>query len=77
MKTLLATFVASLAFVGAAFAGEVEGKVQSVDATKIVLENGTELAISKGVSVDGVQAGADVKVVYDDSTKMVTEIHSM
>lgn len=77
MKTLLVTFVASLAFVGAAFAGEVEGKVQSVDATKIVLENGTELAIGEGVSVDGVQAGAEVKVVYDDSTKMVTEIHSM
>ncbi|PCI04310.1 MAG: hypothetical protein COB78_08295 [Hyphomicrobiales bacterium] len=77
MKTLLVTFVASLAFVGAAFAGEVEGKVQSVDATKIVLENGTALAIGEGVSVDGVQAGAEVKIVYDDSTKMVTEIHSM
>jgi len=77
MKTLLTTFVASLAFVGAAFAGEVEGKVQSIDATKIVLENGTELAIGEGVSVDGVQTGAKVKVVYDDGTKMVTEIHSM
>ena len=77
MKTLLAIFVASFAFVGAAFAGEIEGKVQSVDATKIVLENGTELAIGEGVSVDGVQAGAEVKIVYDDGTKMVTEIHSM
>ena len=77
MKTLLAIFVASFAFVGAAFAGEIEGKVQSVDATKIVLENGTALAIGEGVSVDGVQAGAEVKIVYDDGTKMVTEIHSM
>ncbi|MFK5980908.1 MAG: DUF1344 domain-containing protein [Rhizobiaceae bacterium] len=77
MKTLLVTFVASLAFVGAAFAGEIEGKVQSVDATRIVLENGTELAIGEGVSVDGVKTGAEVKIVYDDSTKMVTEIHSM
>lgn len=76
MKILIASLIASMAFVGAALAGEVEGTVKSVDASAktIMLDNGSEFAIGAGVSLDGVQAGTAVKIVYDDESQTATEI---
>ncbi|MBL4597608.1 MAG: DUF1344 domain-containing protein [Rhizobiaceae bacterium] len=76
MKILIASLVATMAFVGAALAGEIEGTVQSVDASgkTIMLANGSEFAIGAGVSLEGVAAGSVVKIVYDDDSRTATEI---
>ncbi|MCF6321925.1 MAG: DUF1344 domain-containing protein [Rhizobiaceae bacterium] len=79
MRMLLATLVASIAFVGAAFAGEVEGTVQSVDmgTMSVVLEDGSEYKIGEGVSLDGIAAGTAVKINFDDDTKTIVTIDKM
>jgi hypothetical protein len=52
----------------AAFAADMEGKVQSVDATErtLTLENGTKIWLSEGVAIDMIKEGADVTVSYED-----------
>ncbi|WP_394886432.1 DUF1344 domain-containing protein [Mesorhizobium sp. AaZ16] len=64
MKKILATAIASLAFIGAAYAATVEGVVQSVDpATRTVtLQDGTAVVAAEGVAIDALAAGAKVKV---------------
>ncbi|ODT06484.1 MAG: hypothetical protein ABS58_11365 [Mesorhizobium sp. SCN 65-20] len=76
MKKFLATTVASLAIVGAAYAAELEGTVHSVDpATRsITLEDGKTYVIPESISVEGLAAGAKVKVTVDDTTGAVTAI---
>ena len=79
MKTLITTLLASIAFVGVAFAGETQGTVQSVDTAsmKLVLEDGSQFAINDNVSLDDIKAGTAVKIVFDDATNTVTEIVPM
>lgn len=79
MRMLLATLVASIVLVGAAFAGETEGTVQSIDADamKIVLESGDEFAIGDGVRLDGIAAGTAVKIIFDDDSRTITAISPM
>lgn len=76
MNKFLATTAASLAFIGAAYAADVEGTVQSVDpATRsITLEDGKTYVVPASISVDGLAAGAKVKVTVDDSSGAVTAI---
>ena len=76
MKKILATLIASAAFVSAAFAGEVEGVVKSFDeATKTVtLEDAQAFVLAEGVAVEGLVAGAKVKVTFDDATKAASAI---
>ncbi|OLC12973.1 MAG: hypothetical protein AUH29_14655 [Candidatus Rokubacteria bacterium 13_1_40CM_69_27] len=51
-----------------AWAGEIEGKIQSVDTSDrtIVLDNGTTLSVAEGVSMDMLRPGTDVKVSYEE-----------
>jgi Cu/Ag efflux protein CusF len=65
---LVAVLLAVLGFAGAAWAAELEGKVQSVDADArtIVLDDGTTLAVAEGVSIEGLKEGTDVKVSYEE-----------
>lgn len=51
-----------------AWGGEMEGKIQSVDASgrTIVLDNGTSLSVAEGVSMDALREGSDVKVSYEE-----------
>jgi hypothetical protein len=51
-----------------ASAADMEGRVQSVDATErtVVLDNGAKVWFSEGVALDAVTAGADVKVSYEE-----------
>ena len=79
MKTIITALVVSFAFAGAAFAGEAQGTVQSVDTAsmKLMLENGSEYAINDSVSLEGITAGTAVRIVFDDDTKTVTEINPM
>ena len=52
----------------AGWAADMEGSVQSVDASErtVVLDNGTKVWLSDGVVVDDVKAGAEVKVSYEE-----------
>lgn len=76
MKKILATLIASAAFVSAAFAGEVEGVVKSFDeATKTVtLEDAQAFVLAEGVAVEGLVAGAKVKITFDDATKAASAV---
>jgi Protein of unknown function (DUF1344) len=76
MNKILAALVASAAFVSMAFAGEIEGVVKTFDAaTKtITLEDGSAYVLAEGVAVDGLAAGAKVKVTFDDTTKAATAV---
>ena len=76
MNKILASLVASAAFISVAFAGEIEGVVKSFDAaTKtITLEDGSAYVLAEGVAVDGLAAGAKVKVTFDDATKAATAV---
>ena len=53
---------------GAAWAGDVEGKVQSMDTNDrmVVLEDGTKLWIAEGVSIDGLKEGSKVKASFEE-----------
>lgn len=76
MKKILATVIASAAMLAAAVAAEMEGVVKAVDAAakKVVLEDGSELAVADGVVLDGIEAGAKVKITVDDASKAITAI---
>jgi Protein of unknown function (DUF1344) len=76
MNKILASLAASAAFISMAFAGEIEGVVKSFDeATKtITLEDGSAYVLAEGVAVDGLAAGAKVKVTFDDATKAATAV---
>ncbi|MBK8457293.1 MAG: DUF1344 domain-containing protein [Phyllobacteriaceae bacterium] len=76
MKKILATVIASAAMLAAAIAAEMEGVVKAVDAAarKVVLEDSSELAVADGVVLDGIEAGAKVKITVDDASKAITAI---
>jgi hypothetical protein len=61
-----------------AWAGDVAGKVQSVDTSErvIVLEDGTKLWIAEGVPLGDLKEGAKVKASYEerDGKKVATKI---
>lgn len=68
MKSLAAFGLALVLAAPAAWGQEVSGKVQKVDKDQkmVVLEDGTELWIAEGVSLDVVTEGAQVKVMYEE-----------
>lgn len=78
MKKILATAVASLAFVGAAYAATVEGVVQSVDpATRTVtLQDGQSFTAPESASIDELTAGTKIRVTVDDTTGAVTAVET-
>ena len=75
MKKILATLVASVAFAAAAFAGEAEGVVKAYDeATKTVtLEDGQAFTVAEAVVLEGVVAGAKVKVTFESKDRTLVE----
>ena len=70
MRSVLAVTVAILLVlsVAGAWAAEIQGKIQSVDTSdrSVVLDDGTKLWVAEGLSMDSLQAGADVKASYED-----------
>ena len=76
MKKFVATILASVAFMGAAFAGEVEGVVKAFDeATRtITLEDDSAYVLAEGVAVEGLEAGKSVKITFDDGTTNATAV---
>ena len=79
MTKALASLVASLAFVAFAYAGEMEGTVQSVDpaARTITLDDGTSFTAAEGINLEALIAGAQVKVIYEDGTNTATAVEAM
>ena len=62
----------------AVWAGELEGRIQSVDTSDrtIVLDDGTKLSVAEGVPIDMLREGTDVRVSYEerDGTNIVTSV---
>jgi len=54
--------------VAGAWAAEIQGKIQSVDTSdrSVVLDDGTKLWVAEGLSMDSLQAGADVNASCED-----------
>lgn len=78
MKKLIAP-VAALAFLvsaGIAYAEDASGKIASVDAQTITLEDGTAFTIGEGVMVEGLEPGTEVTVSYEeqDGQKTATSV---
>ncbi|CAG1015266.1 MAG: DUF1344 domain-containing protein [Rhizobiaceae bacterium] len=78
MKTILATAIASLAFLGAAYAATVEGVVQAVDpATRTVtLQDGNSFVVPDSLPIESIAIGAKIKVTVDDSSGAVTSVET-
>jgi len=70
--------LAALVAPSAGWAADMEGKLHSVDATErtVVLDNGTKLWLSDGMSADDLKEGAEVTVAYDerDGKNVVTSM---
>ena len=65
-----------LALSMAAWAGELEGKIQKIDPADrmFVLEDGTQVWVAEGVPMDKLKEGATVKASYEerDGKKIAT-----
>ena len=57
-----------LCFATAALAGEIEGKVKSIDPSDrtVTLEDGTRVAIPDGMALDQLREGAEVRMSYEE-----------
>lgn len=80
MKTLTGIAMALLLGLSAvtASAEQIQGTVKSVDAVErtFTLDNGTQVWVAEGVSMDALKEGASVKATYEerDNKKVVTTI---
>jgi len=80
LTLMIATAVAALVFAPVAWAGDVEGKIKSVDPTgrMLTLDDGTQLVIPSSVRVERrhLAPGADVKASFEQKgdQKIVTAI---
>lgn len=69
MKKLVSgLMLAAVLAAGTAWAGEIEGKIQSVDPGDrvFVLEDGTKLWMAEGLSMDALKEGAKVKASFEE-----------
>lgn len=80
MKKVLGIVMALLLAVtlSAAWAEEIQGKIQKVDgdARMFVLEDGTQIWVAEGVSMESLKEGAQVKASYEErgGRKVATEL---
>jgi hypothetical protein len=67
-KVLSVVALAVMLAAGAAWAAEIEGKIQTIDAgdRMFVLEDGTRLWVAEGLSMDALKEGAKVKASYEE-----------
>ncbi len=78
MRKVLVIAVALLLVLSAAgaWAGEIQGKIQNVNPADrmFVLEDGTQLWVAEGISLDTLKEGASVKATFEerDGKKVVT-----
>lgn len=79
MSRILATIAASAAFIVAAYAGEIQGSVQSVDPASrtVILQDGSSYVAAEGVVLDDIEAGTQVRLTFDDSTMTAVQIEKL
>ena len=73
--TLALLFVVA---VGGAWAGDIDGKITSVDtgARTIQLDYNTDISVAEGLPMDNLKEGANIKASYEDRAgkKVATKI---
>jgi hypothetical protein len=80
MRMVLGIALALLLGLGiaTAWAGDISGKVQSVDPSEraFVLDDGSKIWVAEGVSMDALKEGASVKASYEerDGKKVATNL---
>ena len=79
MRIVLAVVLAAaVSFAVVAWAEEVQGKVQTVNAAErmIVLEDGTQIWVAEGLPLENLKEGVTVKASYEerDGKKVATII---
>lgn len=78
MKTILGTLLMSMLIMAPAFAGEMQGKIKSIDMKKhmIMMDDGMSVMTKPSVKLDDLRAGEQVKIMTD-SDKMATSVEKM
>ena len=78
VKAMVGALALTFALTGVAAAGDVEGKIKSVDASErsFTLEDGTKVWVGDSVPMEKLKEGSDVKASYDekDGKNMATSI---
>ncbi len=79
MRRILASVtLAVLLVAGAAWAEEIQGKIQQVDTTErtFTLDDGTKIWVAEGVPMDQLKEGKNVKASYEerDGNKVATSV---
>ena len=78
-KVVIVTMALLLVFgVAGAWADQIRGKVQKIEAADrmVVLEDGTQLWLAEGLSVDTLKEGSSIKASYEerDGKKVITSV---
>lgn len=78
MKKILATALASAAFMGMAYAATMESVVQAVDPASrtVTLADGQSFVAPEGVAIESLQPGAKIMITVDDTTGAVTKVEA-
>ena len=69
MRRLIAfVLVSVLAIAPLAWAGQIEGKVKSVDQSDrtVTLEDGTRIVVPQGMDLDQLREGAEITMSYEE-----------
>ena len=68
MGTLALGLGLAASLITGAWAAEVSGKIQTVNAADraVVLDDGTKLWLAEGLQIEGLKEGARVKVSYEE-----------
>lgn len=76
MRKVLATIAATAFLAVAAYAGEVQGVVQSVDTENriITLEDGTQITADAAVDLEALASGDKVTITIDDTTTSAVNV---
>lgn len=75
MKTILATALLTMMAIAPTMAGEMQGKIKSVDMKKheITMQDGMSVMVKPTVKLDGLKAGEQVKITTGND-KMATAV---
>ncbi|MEX0956571.1 MAG: DUF1344 domain-containing protein [Rhizobiaceae bacterium] len=74
MRKILAAVTILGSFGMAAYAAEVQGSVSGVDqeTRTILLDDGTSYVAAESIDLSAIEAGATVRITYDDTTMQAT-----
>lgn len=75
-RTIGAVVLAGVLFTGVAWAADLEGKIQVVklDERVVILEDGKQVWIAEGLSMEELKEGTLVKVAYEERDGKVVAV---